>query len=261
VNLVDRFNALPPGGIDPADALVLRRGHARDYASLARFHYRTAAPATIVDVLALIDAQGEAAACLVISRPTLNSWWRALAWPDLARRNRREAALALNESVRTISRVIVDPRYRAIGLAVRLVRMYLREPITPRTEAVAAMGRACPFFARAGMTGHHRSRSARDRTLLRTLSTMGLTPASLLNPPRRARRALRAWANDARATRHLDDSAIARAAARAIFAPPMAYTHGPPIRGPAARGDPWSSSSTRSATPMTCTRSSSGTSA
>jgi GNAT superfamily N-acetyltransferase len=255
MSILARFNSLPPGGIDPA--LILAPGTAKDFHALSRFHYRAAPPATTCLVLTLRDADGPIA-CLVVSRPTLNSWWRPLAWPDLVRPTPTAAAQALNHHVRTISRVIVDPRYRGIGLALRLVRAYLDDPLTDSTEALAAMGRACPFFARAGMTAHHRPRTARDLKLLRAVKDMDLPPGALLEPPRRLRAALRSWANDARATRHLIDQAIARAAARAILAPPIAYTHGPPGRGTAARGDPWSSRSNPSAPLTTCTASSRG---
>ena len=53
--------------------------------------------------------------------------------------------------MRTISRVIVDPRCRGVGLAVRLVRHALEDATTPYTEAIAAMGRVHPFFEKAGM--------------------------------------------------------------------------------------------------------------
>jgi len=238
MTLLDRFNSLPAAGIDPADSLSLRRGHYADYLSLSRFHYRAGQPATICTILALIDADCEPVACLVVSRPTLNAWWRTLAWPgrfDIA--DKREAAARINADLRTISRVIIDPRYRGIGLARRLVETHLADPLTPCTEALAAMGRACPFFERAGMTAHRKPISRRDSSLLRALRALREKPSSLLHPTRSLHSALRSWANDARATRHLTDiHDIARAAAAAILTPPMAYTS--PPRGPTAGGGP-----------------------
>ena len=63
----------------------------------------------------------------------------------------RESAGLINKEVRLISRVIVLPQWRGVGVATALVRRALEESTTVYTEALAAMGRACPFFERAGM--------------------------------------------------------------------------------------------------------------
>jgi GNAT superfamily N-acetyltransferase len=251
VTILDRFSSCPESGISPVDSLALRRGGLDDYIALSRFHYRAAPPATVCSVLTLGEGEG-AVACVVVSRPTLNAWWRRAAWPELHRDSRREAAEVLNAEVRTISRVVVDPRYRGIGLAVRLVREYIDAPLTRYTEAVAVLGRACPFFARAGMTAHQRPACRRDVVLRRAVARLGLRPLALLHPPRALVPALRSWANDSRATRGLDDRSIARAAARALLWPTIAYTC-PPIRGPAAEGERWSSGLPTSARPRICT--------
>ncbi|HYE01768.1 MAG TPA: GNAT family N-acetyltransferase [Phycisphaerales bacterium] len=131
----------------------LEPGTRADYAALARFHYRAGAPATMVGVVRAVEpGRGELAGVLVVSMPTLNGPWRELAWPGrYAGPDRRRGLRRLNAEVRTISRVVVEPRYRGLGLGRRLVEAYLRRPLTAATEAVAAMGGACPFFARAGM--------------------------------------------------------------------------------------------------------------
>jgi N-acetylglutamate synthase-like GNAT family acetyltransferase len=58
----------------------------------------------------------------------------------------------VNRHVRTISRVIVHPQFRALGIASQLVRRILQDCPTRYVEAVAAMGAVHPFFERAGMT-------------------------------------------------------------------------------------------------------------
>ena len=178
MSILTRFNSLPPSGFDPADSLTLSRAHPRDFHALARFHYRAAPPATVDLILTLRDDEGPVA-CLVISRPTLNSWWRPRAWPDLARPTRRAAAHALNQHLRTISRVIVDPRWRGLGIARRLVRAYLDEPLTPATEAAAAMGACCPFFAAAGMTEYRLGPRRHAARLADALEHLGLSPVDL----------------------------------------------------------------------------------
>lgn len=216
-----------------AHAIEIGPGTHAQYAALARLHYRSASPATIERILvATDDGTGELAGVLVTSRPTLNGSWRAAAWPgrfDCG--SMRERARAINSDLRTISRVIVDPRYRGTGLAKRLVTSYLRGAETPCTEAVAAMGPLCPFLERAGMTPHHLPRPARTARLERRLAQLGLGVDDLLRaiaPESELASALRIWARQSAGTRRIAEgppSEIGRAAACALIAPPVAYAH------------------------------------
>ena len=211
-------------------------GTTADYEALARYHYRAGPPATIDLVLraAYGAGRGETVGVLTVSRPVLNAPWREALWPGVfaAAGSQRDRAKLLNRHLRTISRVIVDPRYRGIGLATQLVRAYLQSPRTPRTEAVAAMSAFCEFFAAAGMREVVLTPSRRDRRLRRALREAGLQPWRLVDPGRilrlSARRrgpldaALRRWANDSRATRSAargDLEVIIAHAARAIASP------------------------------------------
>jgi GNAT superfamily N-acetyltransferase len=60
----------------------------------------------------------------------------------------------LNGNLRTISRVIVHPQFRGIGVAGELVRALCRESGVRYVEAIARMGTVVPFFERGGMTRH-----------------------------------------------------------------------------------------------------------
>jgi GNAT superfamily N-acetyltransferase len=173
----------------PGD-LVLSRGTPRDYLELERFHYLPGRPATWAGVWVVRYVQGERsggmgklvcpwssptrpkttgkrvrlpmppgdgdrhgrlAAVAVLSYPTVNSAARDRAlglagWPPP-----RKLALA-NRDVRTISRVVVHPQFRGVGLASRLVRTICGQCPTRWIEAYAAMGRVHPFFEKGGMT-------------------------------------------------------------------------------------------------------------
>ena len=65
--------------------------------------------------------------------------------------NERERIGFVNAHVRTISRVVVHPQFRAVGLAVAVVRCLIEHCDTRYVEALAVMGRAHPFFEKAGM--------------------------------------------------------------------------------------------------------------
>lgn len=171
-------------------------------------------PATVALVVAAYERRvtherrrnTEPAAVLCVSYPVLNAPWRSLAWPDVDWRDARQ----INARVRCISRVVVDPRFRGIGLSSELVRRYLREAMTDRTESLAAMGAACPFLVAAGMKQIELPRSARDERLLRDLRRLGLSPTRVLcgmdviEPKRCFGRSLRTvmlrWAKASKAT-------------------------------------------------------------
>jgi GNAT superfamily N-acetyltransferase len=224
----------------PGADFLIQRGTRDDLAALSRFHYRAGPPATIDLVLRATDRPtGILAGVLVVSRPTLNGSWRAPAWGEpFNTRDKRALAHALNRSVRCISRVIIDPRFRGLGLARELVLAYLASPLTSRTESPAAMGRFANFFLAAGMRAVPMPHARRDERLLAAItracstrrsrfrhgsriklsSSTTATPASPLAPlappspaalARRVahspalREALLAWAAESRASRPL----------------------------------------------------------
>jgi GNAT superfamily N-acetyltransferase len=162
---------------------------------LAPFHYRAGRPATVTRVLvarcAMLDVD---VGVLVVSSPTLNAPWRRVAWPEAfaAQRgdgsglegggmNKRDWAQACNRLVRTISRVIVDPRCRGLGVARSLVAAYLQDPQTPCTEALAAMAHWCPFFQSAGMREVEVPLAARHAALRDAMVVLGVEAWRLLD--------------------------------------------------------------------------------
>lgn len=219
--LADRFDALRrvgPGS--PAERLVYRDGGLADYRRLSSFHYLARAPVTAMRVLTLVDpaptpadrwramrdegtvggadprptvardGAGEVVAVLVESLPALSCRLRDVALPGryVGWSDRGAAARLLNAEVRCLSRVIVHPQWRGLGLAVDLVRRALATMTTPYTEALAAMGRVHPFFERAGMTAYRRPPLAADQRLIDALRWAGLEPWVLADAGRAASR-------------------------------------------------------------------------
>lgn len=190
--LQQRFAALPAP--HPAAALELSTGSARDYAALAEHHYRAHRPSTMLRVLVMRDPrptvvgrylhrhdQTQTVGVLVESLPSLQCRMR-----DWALHERfgswlpaKQRARLLSDELRCISRVVIDPRWRGLGLAVRLVRHALETAETPFTEALAAMGRVHPFFEKAGMTAYHRPPHPFDARLIAALERIGLSATDL----------------------------------------------------------------------------------
>lgn len=222
----------------PADRLRLTPGTMGDYHALARFHYRAGPPATRVAIHALRDPRENDApvAVLVISMPFINASWRNVVWPGRYRTgDKRRDARLVNVEIRVLSRLIVDPRWRGLGLASHLARHYLANPLTPATEAVAAMGRVNPFLRNAGMTEYHLPPTPADLRLLDALTHAGVEPwrladahcAKLAARVPFIARELRVWARDSPTLRkHAaeDPTALAQLAA-SLDARPAIYAH------------------------------------
>jgi len=198
-------------------------------------HYASGMPARVCRVLGAWLEVGNGAdptlvGVLTVSHPTLNDRWRSIAWPGVFdTRDKRERARLLNENVRRISRVVVLPRFRGMGIATALVRAYLRRPLTKNTEVVAAMGDFCGCFASAGMRAVECEAIARDVVFAAELKRLRVAPETLaderavkrLSRDERFVKAIRAWANAAGATRKFLKradlvDALAPVAARAV---------------------------------------------
>lgn len=228
--------------------VVIERGDGNDYRAVSAHHYRSGRPASVCRVLRAVvsGASGpRVAGVLVVSCPTLNGAWREFAWPGRyvgTRSDRTRCARRLNREVRRISRVIVDPRDRGRGIARRLVRAYLDDPMTPATEAVSAMGRLSPFGRSAGMVEYEMPPRPADDRLGDMLHAMGIEPWELLDAARVAcvrgssagpwlERELGLWARAVRSSvpkpmRDAPDSFVyASLAAGRLCAPPVAYAH------------------------------------
>lgn len=212
----------------PAAPVPLRfePGTPDDYDALAHHHYLAGRPATRAlirrAVRTLPDGTDRLAGVLVVSRPTLNGAWRDRPWPGrYTGPDRRAAALRLNAELRCISRVIVEPSSRGLGIAGALVRSYLDRPLTPATEALAQMGAACPFFARAGMTPYPLAPDADDTRLLDALAAAKHLPALADREVTRWAKARKLWPRLAPLAPP-DRAAIAASLAAAH---PVAYAH------------------------------------
>ncbi|MFG0258405.1 MAG: hypothetical protein ACF8GE_10930 [Phycisphaerales bacterium JB043] len=156
-------------------------------ALLRRFcpmHYRGGRPATIAQLrVARHATSGDALGVLIVSSPTLNARHRALAWPGrYTGGDRGVCARRLNREVRCLSRTIVDPRVRGVGVATRLVQSYLDSPLTARTEAIAAMGKIARFHERAGMRAWAIPPDPPDARLLDALEHAGIESWRLAQP-------------------------------------------------------------------------------
>jgi len=127
-----------------AEGIRIREGTRDDYHRLAYLHYR-AGGFPVPRCIYAMERQGEVIGVIVYSYPPVRVAGR-----------RRAVGYSpgmdeLNASWAVISRVIVHPKYRTIGLGNRLIRETLPIQGCDHVELIAVMAQYNPFAERAGM--------------------------------------------------------------------------------------------------------------
>jgi ABC-type ATPase with predicted acetyltransferase domain len=118
-------------------------GSTADWRELACFHYRShrlPAPRKIF----CLKRGDELCGVIVYCYPSPACFGRRQVLPRMQMRE-------LNKRLRTISRVVIHPKYRSLGLGAGLVRETLGLCGTDSVELVAVMAKYNPFAERAGM--------------------------------------------------------------------------------------------------------------
>jgi len=127
----------------------------------------------------------DAAGVVLYTMPTPNCQLRDAATGGIFKGFDRATQLAmLNARLRCISRVIIDPRFRGLGLAGRLVRETMPLLDVPIIEARAVMGRFHPFFERAGMQAWDGPAPPRCTRLAAAFESAGITQRDLIDAQR-----------------------------------------------------------------------------
>jgi len=159
-----------------------------DYKKLAHYHYRDSELGPYAAIFALKGAPNaglgrQTVGVIVYAMPAPAVELRNVATGDLfAGFNRATQLALLNKNVRCISRVIIEPRFRALGLASRLVRETMPRINVPIVEAMAVMGLVNPFFEKAGMKAYKAKMPARCVQLVEALNMVGVEKQELIDP-------------------------------------------------------------------------------
>ena len=131
-----------------AHDLWISNGTRADWPYFARWHYRSHALAFVTRIVLLWHDREPVGIC-VFSTPaaslTLRSKYFGLKNPRAS-----DALAALNAQLWVLSRVVLHPTYRGAGIAAAFVRRACETCPVPWVETLTAMGRANPFFERAG---------------------------------------------------------------------------------------------------------------
>ncbi|MFB0553500.1 MAG: hypothetical protein ACETWQ_09320 [Phycisphaerae bacterium] len=157
-----------------------------DYKQLAHYHYRDSRLGPFERIFALKPVGGmlntKAVGVIVYSMPVPGLELRNVATDNFFVGFDRSTQLALiNKNIRCISRVIIEPRFRGLGLASRLVRQTMPKMDVPIIEAMAVMGLVNPFFEKAGMRAYTAKMPARCVQLTEAFSMVGIEDPELID--------------------------------------------------------------------------------
>jgi ABC-type ATPase with predicted acetyltransferase domain len=120
-----------------------QEGTMQDWKMLAGFHYRSHRTGAFRKIFGLKRGE-ELCGVIVYCYPPPCAYGRRMVLPKMSMKE-------LNEKLSIISRVVVHPKYRTIGLGSKLVRETLPLAGTECVELSAVMAKYNPFAERAGM--------------------------------------------------------------------------------------------------------------
>lgn len=172
------------------DVLHIIKGKLTDYKTLAQYHYRTEpiGPTTnIYKVCAKYPYQNtfpNPLAVIVYRMPLANLRARTTATGEyfhkgLTPSNRLKL---VNQHIRYIARLIVDPRFHRCGIATWLLEETLKSQTVPIIETLTPLDFTNKIFQRAGFNLHETPAPAWYNRFKTALLSLGLTPDSLYQP-------------------------------------------------------------------------------
>lgn len=164
-------------------------GSMEDYRDLSHYHYRDGRPACVKAVFVLrprrpLGSFGRRSAGVVVyTMPNPRVAMRTVATGGLlAGLDRQTGLTLLNRNVRCIARLIIEPRFRGVGLAGRLVRETMPRMNVPMIEALGVMPLVNPFLERAGMKAFQPKVPVEHVELIEALSAVGIEEDMLVDP-------------------------------------------------------------------------------
>jgi ABC-type transport system involved in cytochrome c biogenesis ATPase subunit/GNAT superfamily N-acetyltransferase len=123
----------------------VEEGSIKDWHALAGFHYRSHRVPAPRKIFCLKRGWNELCGVIVYSYPASTSFGRRLVMPKMSMKE-------MNQKLNSISRVVVHPKYRTVGLGSKLIRDTLPLAGTEYVEMSAVMAKYNPFAEKAGMT-------------------------------------------------------------------------------------------------------------
>ncbi len=163
-------------------------GSFEDYKNLAVYHYRDAKPGPWTNIFALKPRANaildvNTIGVIVYSLPNPGLELRNAATNNFFKGLDKSTQLSLlNKTVRRISRLVIEPRFRGLGLAVMLVHETMPMLNIPIIEASGIMGMVNPFLEKAGMTAYQAPSKTSTTRIEEAFNKIGIKESSLIDP-------------------------------------------------------------------------------
>ena len=145
----DVVQAFPKGCTLLRDLKISECKH-EELKELEKFHYRGSSVGIVRKCFKAMIGD-DLAAGIVYVYPHFALKGRNIAMPEYAGKTTSEKIKQINEDISRISRVVVHPKFRSIGLGAEIVRRTLSTAPTKVVETLAVMAQYNPFFEHAGM--------------------------------------------------------------------------------------------------------------
>ena len=168
--------------------IQIAEGTFSDYKELSKYHYRNVKTGPLTNIFVLkpkvkstLDVKN--IGVIVYSMPIPCLELRNIATGNFfVGLDRKTQISLLNKTVRRISRLIIEPRFRGLGLAAHLVRETMPLVNVPIIEASGIMGMANPFFEKAGMTAYKAPPKTSNVRMKEAFDAIGIVDSMLINP-------------------------------------------------------------------------------
>jgi GNAT superfamily N-acetyltransferase len=149
----------------------VEEGETTDYKRLSAFHYRSTHLPPPRKIFVLKRGE-ELCGVIVYSYPPPTMFGRSKVWKGVFSQLQKELS--------AITRVVIHPKYRTIGLGAKLVKETLPLVGTPNVETLAVMAKYNPFFEKAGMQKIAESKPNKDvQEAIEKLNALGFNPTML----------------------------------------------------------------------------------
>jgi len=165
--------------------MKIEKATSQDYEELEQFHYLDSSPGYTQDRFKL-TYKDRTIGVVVYVAPFLTSGLRTKAMPQYPIISSKESAALINRDITRLARIIINPKFRGVGLAVKLTKETM--PLTEKrvVETIAAMAQYNPFFEKAGMTKMGKMPLTREqKAVVDTVKRLGENIVILNSPKRR----------------------------------------------------------------------------
>ncbi len=174
-----------------ASCLEIIPGRYNDYSILAPFHYRPGPIRPCAQIYKIVgkkkhrDDFPDPMAVCVLRAPLQQLRARNIATKNYfkAESDLQKRYQLVNRKILYLARLIVDPRYRRIGLGGWLVRDVLERQTIPIVETLTPIDFTNKLFQKAGFKLYHNVMPKWYRPLKNALKSIGLTEQALDCPP------------------------------------------------------------------------------